>query len=170
MTHSHKKLAPEAQAPHDPEMPPKGASGTLVVVELGAVWPAWLVEAAPQGYCRVLSELEGEGPTAFAERVKSVSASLFPRGLEFALIAIACNERTDDAAIGARRDLALGLGTRGARSTRFAFTATEDAGERLRNSLSVLTASLDTGRLARRVSVRLRPAGEPSGPRVAQVA
>ena len=170
MTLQSKKLAPEAEAPHDPDMPPKGAAGTLVVVELGAVWPAWLVEGMPHGSCRVLAELEGEGPSAFADRVKSVAASLFPRGLELALIAVACNERTDDAAVAARRDLALSLTARGSRTTRFAFAATEAAGERLRTSLATLTASLDSGRLQRRVSVRLRNAGEPSSPRVAQVA
>jgi hypothetical protein len=163
-------LASEAEAAHDPEMPPKGASGTLVIVELGAVWPAWLVESMPQGSCRVLAELEGEGPAAFADRVKSVSASLFPRGLELALIAVACNERADEAAVAARREVALSLTARGSRSTRVAFAATEEAGVRLRNSLATLSASLDSGRLQRRVSVRLRNAGEPSGPRVARVA
>jgi hypothetical protein len=151
-------------------MPPKGASGTLVVVELGAVWPAWLVENVPQGSCRVLAELEGEGPAAFADRVRSVSPALFPRGVELALIAVACNERADEAAVAARREVALSLTARGSRSTRVAFAATEDAGVRLRNSLATLTASLDNGRLQRRVSVRLRTAGAASSPRVARVA
>jgi hypothetical protein len=170
LTLQSKNLAPEAEAPHDPDMPPKGASGTLVIVELGAVWPAWLVESTPQGSCRVLAELEGEGPAAFADRVKSVSASLFPRGSELALIAVACNERTDEAAVAARREVALSLTARGSRTTRVAFAATEDAGVRLRNSLATLTASLDTGRLQRRVGVRLRSVGAPSSPRVARVA
>lgn len=151
-------------------MPPKGVAGTLVIVELGATWPSWLVEGIPHGSCRVIAELEGEGPKAFAERAKGVAASLFPRGLELALIAVACNERADEAAVAARRDFAQLLTARGSRSTRVAFAATEDAGERLRNSLASLTASLDNGRLQRRVSVRLRSAGEPSSPRVAQVA
>ncbi len=170
MTLPSKNLAPEAEAPHDSDMPPKGAAGTLVIVELGAVWPAWLMEGTPHGSCRVLAELEGEGPAAFANRVKNASGSLFPRGLELALIAVACNERTDEAAVTARRELALSLTARGSRSTRVAFTATDDAGARLRNSLASLTATLDSGRLQRRVSVRLRGAAEPSRTRVARVA
>jgi hypothetical protein len=56
-------------------MPSEGAlSGLLVVVELGAAWPGWVVEGSAHTTRRVVVELEGEGPLAFAARVIAVAA------------------------------------------------------------------------------------------------
>ena len=70
----------------------------LVVVELGAAWPATLV--ASQGGCRVIAETEGEGPLGFAARVDDFVTSAFPR-LPVARAFVACNLRARRMALAA---------------------------------------------------------------------
>lgn len=86
-------------------------SGLLVVVELGGEWPG-LMCAAPLAERRVLTQAEGETPAQFTERVASSIDGLFGRGIKLSTVALACNERLDDAADAARRMLcsvALGV-------------------------------------------------------------
>src|SRR3954463_115026 len=87
---------------------PSNARGLLVVVELGSAWPALREDDAAR---RVIAQTEGEAPSAFADRVASGLDSLFGRAVQLSTVAIACNERVDEAADTARRKLAgLSLG------------------------------------------------------------
>src|SRR5215217_8418295 len=73
-----------------------GPAGLLVAVELGAQFPTLSpAEGAPR---RVLTQLEGESPLAFAERVTSSVEGAFGRGVALGQLALACNERLDDSA------------------------------------------------------------------------
>jgi hypothetical protein len=84
---------------------PQATRGVLVAVELGGEWPNVAFDGQQR---RVLVQLEGEAPLAFAERVTSGLAALFERGVELHTLALACNERLDAAADEARRNL-LGM-------------------------------------------------------------
>jgi hypothetical protein len=136
-------------------MPSEGAlSGLLVMVELGASWPGWLVEGSAHTTRRVVVELEGEGPLAFAARVVAVAASLMPKGVPIDLAVLACNERADDVQRRARRQLGRALlYARGRKKTRLVVAATPEPSERLRESLLSLDAELDAVQGA---SARLR--------------
>lgn len=126
-------------------MPSEGAlSGLLVVVELGAAWPGWLVEGSAHTTRRVVVELEGEGPLAFAARVIAVAASLMPKGVPLDLAVLACNERADDVQRRARRQLGRALlYARGRKKTRLVLSATREPNERLRDALLALDGELD---------------------------
>jgi hypothetical protein len=121
-------------------------SGVLVIMELGAEWPAWTrtgVEVASRGGRRVLSQEEGESPDMFAERVAEHLGSLFAKRVELERAVLACNERTDDRAMRARGKLGSALA--GALSSRrgwqLLFTASGRTG-RVRHALSDLATSL----------------------------
>jgi hypothetical protein len=125
-------------------MPSEGAlSGLLVVVELGASWPGWLVEGSAHTTRRVVVELEGEGPLAFATRAIAVAATLMPKGVPLDLAVLACNERADEVQRRARRQLGRALlYTRGRKKTELVLTATREPGERLREAMSSLEEEL----------------------------
>jgi hypothetical protein len=114
---------------------------SLVIVELGASWPAAVV-TAEAGVCRVLAELEGEGPLAFAARVDDFAANAFPRGTLVTLALIACNQRADETAEAARRAMAGSLLGRLAPSGALSFAAADDATDRFRRRLFDLVADL----------------------------
>jgi hypothetical protein len=126
-------------------MPSEGAlSGLLVVVELGAAWPGWLVEGSAHTTRRVVVELEGEGPLAFATRVIAVAASLMPKSVPLDLAVLACNERADEVQRRARRQLGRALlYTRGRKKTELVVAATREPGDRLREALLSLEGELD---------------------------
>jgi hypothetical protein len=117
--------------------------GFLIVIELGAQWPT-LADALGGAERRVLVQLEGEAPAAFADRVTRSLDTLFGRGVELRRVALACNERVDPAADDARRTL-LGLSL-GAMAPSHAgqalLTAPPQSSERLRRHLSALAAAL----------------------------
>jgi hypothetical protein len=79
-------------------------SGLLVIVELGAAYPRALVESRPHTARRVVAELEGEGPAAFAARTVAAAASLFP-GTPIDHAVLAVNERADETQCRARRQI-----------------------------------------------------------------
>ena len=84
-------------------------AGLLIVVELGGDWPSWALTGT--GTRRVLTQIDGETPAAFADRVASSLDGLFGKGVVLTTVALACNERVDEAADAARRKLAgLSLG------------------------------------------------------------
>lgn len=86
------------------------SEGLLIVVELGAEWPASEIEAARSAKTRrVLAQDETESPAAFAQRVSEQLASSFPKGVAFASAVVACSERIDAHAQGGRAELALSL-------------------------------------------------------------
>jgi hypothetical protein len=111
----------------------------VVVVELGAPWPAALVgrdAGRPAGStCRVLSEVEGEGPLAFAARVEDFVAQAVPRGTEVALAVVACNQRADETAEVARRALCECLLARVTKGGTLFFSAADATSERFRRRL-----------------------------------
>jgi hypothetical protein len=113
----------------------------LVVVELGASWPAAMM-SAEAGVCRVLAEVEGEGPLAFAARVEDFSATAFPRGTQVNVALVACNQRADETAEAARRAMAECLVACLAPTGSLSFTACDDATDRFRRRLFDLVADL----------------------------
>lgn len=120
------------------------SSGLLVIVELGASWPAWLVEGSGHTTRRVLAEHEGEGPSAFAARVLAAAAGLMPRGVRLDLAVLAVNERADETQMRARRELARALlYPRNRRGARLSVTATASPSERLHFALFSLETGLD---------------------------
>ena len=135
-------LAPGEGPSYDFSMPQKSlGAGLLVLLELGATWPRALVETSVHGSKRVLVELEGEGPEAFAERVAAVAGSLFPRGVLLELVVLACNERADAPAIAARRAILKALLSR--RSLpRVVFACGDEPRESFRQSLATLADEL----------------------------
>jgi hypothetical protein len=135
-------------------MPSEGAlSGLLVVVELGASWPGWLVEGSAHTTRRVVVELEGEGPLAFATRAIAVAATLMPKGVPLDLAVLACNERADDVQRRARRQLGRALlHTRGRKRTELVLTATPAPSDRLRDAMSSLEEELHPAHTSRRRS------------------
>ncbi len=118
-------------------------TGVLVVVELGSEWPGLMQADASSR--RVLTQHEGETPAAFSERVAGSLDALFGRGVMLSTVALACNERLDDAANEARRRLGgLSLGAMARhKSGRFVFTAPTRSGGRLRHALTSLSRALD---------------------------
>jgi hypothetical protein len=115
--------------------------GFLIVVELGAEWPSVPAEASAR---RVVSQVDGESPEAFAERIVTGFEALFGRGIPLSTLALACNERTDEVVENARRKLAsLALGaTAKHKSGRVFLTASSRSSGRLRHALSGLARGL----------------------------
>ncbi len=115
--------------------------GVLVVVELGSEWPTLQEDGAVR---RVMTQAEGEAPAAFAERVANGLDGLFGRGIQLSTVAIACNERVDEAADAARRKLAgLSLGAMAKnKAGRVCLTTSPRSGGRLRHSLAALARGL----------------------------
>jgi hypothetical protein len=118
-----------------------GSLGVLVVVELGSEWPVLREDGAVR---RVLAQTEGEAPGTFVERVAKSLDSLFGRGVVLSTVAIACNERVDEAADGARRKLAgLSLGAMAKNKAGKVYLAgSPRSGGRLRHSLAALARGL----------------------------
>ena len=117
-------------------------TGVLIVVELGADWPSWALTGS--GTRRVLAQIDGEMPAAFAERVATGLDGLFGKGIALAKVALACNERVDSAADGARRQLlGLALGAMAKHQAgKVYLTAAHHSSGRLRHSLSALAQDL----------------------------
>jgi hypothetical protein len=140
-------------------MPQKSlGAGLLVLIELGAPWPRSLVESSVHESKRVLVELEGEGPLAFAERVRAMAGSLFARGVSLELVLVSCNERADSAAMAARRLIARSSSFGRRSQPRVVFATHVASREPFRRSLAELVTEL--GRERARASVALA-AGDP---------
>jgi len=123
--------------------------GVLVAVELGGEWPGLIgAEASAR---RVMAQLEGETPAAFAERVANSLDGLFGRGVRLETVVLACNERLDESADAARRKvLGIALGSMAKhKSGRAYLAASARSGGRLRHALSALAqGSFDEWRTA----------------------
>jgi hypothetical protein len=117
-------------------------SGLLVVVELGGEWPGLM--QADASARRVVTQHEGETPAAFAERIAASLDGLFGRGIKLSTVALACNERVDMAADGARRKLgSVALGAMAKhKAGRLYYTASARSSGRLHHALSALARSL----------------------------
>lgn len=82
------------------------SEGLLIVVELGAEWPASEIEAARNAKTkRVLAQDETESLEAFASRVSEQLRSSFPSGVHLGCAVVACSERIDERAQGGRAEL-----------------------------------------------------------------
>jgi hypothetical protein len=82
------------------------SEGLLIVVELGAEWPALEIEAARNAKAkRVLCQDETESPAAFAARVAQQLGSSFPSGVVLGSVVVACSERIDERAQSGRAEL-----------------------------------------------------------------
>ncbi len=131
--------APRASVPASPPI----GLGLLVVVELGSEWPTLRDDGAVR---RVMAQSEGEAPASFVDRVASELDHLFGprRGIRLSTVAIACNERIDEAADGARRKLAgLSLGAMAKnKAGKVYLAASPRSGGRLRHSLAALARGL----------------------------
>jgi len=93
------------------------AEGLLIVVELGAEWPASEVDATRSAKARrVLSQDEAEAPAAFAARVSQQLTGSFASGAAVGSVLVACNERIDAHAQSARVELARAAGNALSRS------------------------------------------------------
>lgn len=121
----------------------KNGSGLLVVVELGGEWPG-LMRSAPLVERRVLTQVEGETPAQFTDRVARSIDGLFDRGIKLSTVALACNERLDGAAEAARRTLcSVALGAMAKhRHGRFYLTASARGSGRLHHALSSMAQGL----------------------------
>ncbi|HWP05438.1 MAG TPA: hypothetical protein VNN72_06835 [Polyangiaceae bacterium] len=142
---------------------PEGSE--LVVVELGAAWPTTLV--ASRGGCRVVAEIEGEGPLGFAARVDDFIAGAFPRSAFVVRAVLACNLRADQTAEAARRAVAESLLSRLGANGVLTFCASQRAGDRFRRRLGDLVAELGGPAGSGRVQAHLgdEEAARGSGPR-----
>jgi hypothetical protein len=110
-------------------------------MELGAAWPSLSLESDAR---RVLAQLDGETPRAFAERVASELDGLFGKGVALGQAILACNERCDEAADGARRKLGgLCLGSMAKHPRgKVVLSASPRCSGRLRQSLASLARGL----------------------------
>jgi hypothetical protein len=129
-------------SPSQPQAASLAAAGALVLVELGAAFPALILSVdAPR---RVISQQDGESPSAFAERVAKTLDGLFGKGVALGSATLACNERLDDSAQNARRHLAgalLGAMAK-ERAGKVCFSAPALGSGRLRHGLSALARGL----------------------------
>jgi hypothetical protein len=119
----------------------------LIVVELGGVWPAWLGQPGSNAR-RVVSEMEGETPAAFATRV----AAELPQQPELGSAVLLCNERADAAQLEARRALSKALlgALPALKPATLTLSALASASDRSKRALTGLTSEL-----GRRVTLRL---------------
>jgi hypothetical protein len=142
----------------------------LVVVELGAAWPTAMV--ASRGGCRVVAEIEGEGPLAFAARVDDFVAAAFPRSAFVVRAVLACNLRADQTAEAARRAVAESLLSRLGASGVLTFCASNRAGDRFRRRLGDLVLELGRPAGSGRIQTHLgeEEAARGSGPRTSESA
>jgi hypothetical protein len=120
----------------------KKRPGLLVCVELGATWPEKLAGGNPDIVRRVVAQVDGETPEAFASRAGALARRLFSDGVEVTSVVAACNERTDPAAIRARSALGGRLLEHLGPTGTFSFSADPRAGGRLRHALSDLALGL----------------------------
>jgi hypothetical protein len=136
------RSASSQQSRTQASQPSVAGSALLVVMELGAEWPGLM--QADASARRVLVQVDGETPVAFAERISASLDSLFGKGVRLETVALACNERIDEAADSARRKLgSLTLGTMALhKAGRLSFTAPPRSSGRLRHSLSALSRAL----------------------------
>jgi len=136
----------------------KSSPGLLIVVELGAEWPALAEMREPVAARRVLAQEEGESPSSFGARVGEALDGLFARGVSLATAVLACNERLDASAVCARAELArtiLGAMAKEQRGS-LLFSASERASGRLRHAVSSLAGELCTEWQRARVVAKVR--------------
>jgi len=133
------------------------SEGLLIVVELGAEWPSAELESRTAKARRVFAQDETESPVAFAQRVTEQLSRSFPSGVAVGSVVVACSERIDAHAQGARTDLARAmaglLGRAGGGG--LSFVASDRNEERSKPVLSSLLGELNREWQSAGVEVKL---------------
>lgn len=132
------------------------AQPSIVAVELGALFPAWVAARASSGEFRVIAQREGEALDIFRARVLELSQRLATEGTAVDTGIVVCNERTDDRAVAMRRQLASDLiaSSPPGNEPRLVLAAAARSSSRLRQALQALAPSL-AGERGPRASVRI---------------
>ena len=149
----------------------KSVSGMLIVVELGAEWPALAEMREPGAVRRVLAQEEGETPSAFVARVAEGLDGLFARGVTLGTAVVACNERLDTNAERARAELSravMGVMAKDQNGS-LLLSASERSSGRLRHALSTLASELCVEWKRARVLAKVRFGDERSTPASADI-
>jgi hypothetical protein len=134
------------------------SSGLLMVVELGAEWPGTSQAELVAAGRRVFAQEESETPMAFAARVGEQLDGLFARGMTLGSAVLACSERLDGVALGARADLArvvAGALARGSGGL-LLLTASDRNDGRSRAALTALQCELATEWQSAAIETKLR--------------
>lgn len=138
----------------------------LIVVELGAEWPALAEMREPGAVRRVLAQEEGEAPSAFMARVAEGLDGLFARGVTLGTAVVACNERLDASAERARADLSravMGVMAKDQNGS-LLLSASERSSGRLRHALATLASELCAEWKRARVLAKVRFGDERTAP------
>ena len=134
------------------------SKGLLIVVELGAEWPALEIEAARNAKAkRVLAQDETESPAAFAARVAEQLGRSLPSGLALGSVVVACSERIDAHAQSGRAELARTVAGVLARSGggSLTFVACDRNGARSKPMFSTLLSDVTRQWQSKGVEVKL---------------
>jgi hypothetical protein len=133
----------------------------LIVVELGAEWPSAALTTTSSAR-RVLVQDESESPAAFAVRVGEQLNALQARGIALDGAVLACSERLDQHAQGARAEVARAAASSLARQQggRLELVATDRNEGRSRPALSALVSELTREWQSAAVVAKLRFASE----------
>jgi hypothetical protein len=136
--------------------------GLLIVVELAAEWPSLTVETPAKVRC-VLAQDDAESPAAFALRVSERVTALDGRGVSRWSAIIACNERLDEPAQGARAELARAAASALARARggNLLLSASDRNQGRSRAAFAALRAELATEWQSSAVEAKLRFGDDP---------
>jgi hypothetical protein len=132
------------------------AQPSIVVVELGALFPAWVSARAFSGEFRVIAQRESEALDAFRARFLELVQRLAAEGTAVDTGVFVCNERTDDSAVAVRQMLARDLIASSApgNEPRLVLAAAARSSSRLRQALQALAPCL-AGERGPRASVRI---------------
>jgi hypothetical protein len=134
------------------------SEGLLIVVELGAEWPALEIEAARNAKAkRVLCQDETESPDQFAARVATQLGSSFPSGVVLSSAVVACSERIDERAQSGRVELVRVVASALARTrgTSLTFVACDRNQARSKSTFSSLCAETSRQWQSKGVEVKL---------------
>jgi hypothetical protein len=149
---------------------PNSSTGLLIVLELGAEWPSALLAelsaARPLGARRVFAQQESEPPAAFAARLSEQLDGLFARGTSLGATVVACSERLDQAARGARAELGRTVASVMARGAGgpLLLTACDRNEGRSRATLLALESELIAEWRSAAIETKLRFAGDAASP------
>ena len=133
------------------------SEGLLIVVELGAEWPALEIEAARNAKAkRVLCQDETESPASFAARVAEQLGGSFPSGVVLGSVVVACSERIDERAQSGRTELVRVLASALARARgNLTLVACDRNNARSKSSFSSLCAETSRQWQSKGVEVNL---------------
>ena len=139
------------------------SEGQLIVLELGAEWPSLSAEF-PSSARRVFAQADTESPAAFAVRVGEQLSGLLARGVTLGSAIVACNERLDEHAQGARAELARAAASAlaHARGGSLLLAVSDRNDGRSRAAFSVLHSELSKEWQNASVQASLRFGGEPA--------